>query len=224
MLRPSIFDDLYEIGDPVANRPFRASVSCGIADAVAFSRAEASPANAVKAEWGMGSSVPSDVVWTLLGLPLIVSSRFVDLFETAQFTGWATYPVRLVAKDGAEIPGFHGLAISGRCDPPDLSRSEVVLRQYPGGLFPMFRGRFFDPASWDGTDVFMERPDDRGNKSVNRYVTGRVLRALRRSRISNLRLERLSQLEISAANYESGLRHRLPHDFDARVAALRAGK
>ena len=49
MLRPSIFDDLYEIGDPVANRPFRASVSCGIADAVAFSRAEASPANAVKA-------------------------------------------------------------------------------------------------------------------------------------------------------------------------------
>ena len=61
----------------------------------------------------------------------------------------------------------------------------------------------------------MEQPDERGNRTLNRYVTGRVLKAFRRSRISNLRIEKLSDLEVSASVYEIGSRYRLPRDYDA---------
>jgi hypothetical protein len=220
----SIFDDLYEIGDPVANRPFRGSVDCSTEDATAFSRAERLPAAPVMVSWGMGTGVPSDVIWTLLGLPLIVSSKFIDLLRDAQFTGWDTYDVRVTAKDGRAVSGFYGLALTGRCDSPDLARSELVLREYPGGWFPVLRGCFFAESSWDGSDLFMEQPDERGNRTLNRYVTGRVLKAFRRSRISNLRIEKLSDLEVSASVYEIGSRYRLPRDYDARVDTLYARK
>ncbi|HXW08588.1 MAG TPA: hypothetical protein VD833_25380 [Vicinamibacterales bacterium] len=217
-----IFGDLYSLEDPVANRPFRATVDCTLEDAASFSRGERVPSGPVDIGWGMGSGSPSDVVWTLLGLPLIVSSRVVDLLVAAGFTGWDTYAVRLTAKNGQEITGFHGLAITGRCDAPDLARSELTLRRYPGGWFPVLRGCYFTEASYDGSDLFMERPDERGHRNLNRYITGRAVRLLRQSRIGNLRLEKLSEIEIRGFIYESGLRYRLPKDYDERVAALHA--
>lgn len=220
----SIFDDLYEIGDPVARRPFRGSVDCSSEEATTFSRAERQPTAPVIVSWGMGAGEPSDVIWTQLGLPLIVSSKFIDLLRDAQFTGWDTYRVQVMAKDGRVVPGFHGLAITGRCDPADLSRSDLVLREYPGGWFPVFRGHFFDERSWDGCDMFMERADERGNRTLRRYVTGRVVKALGRSRISNLHIEKLSELEVSAAVYEIGLRYRLPRNYDSRLEELYANK
>ena len=188
----SIFDDLYRIGDPVGNRPFRGSVDCSTDDATAFSRAERLPITPVIVSWGMGTGVPSDVIWTLLGLPLIVSSKVIDLLRDAQFTGWDTYDARVTAKDCRAVSGFYGLALTGRCGSPDLSRSELVLREYPCGWFPVLRGCFFDESSWDGSDLFMEQPDERGNQSLNRYVTDRVLKAFRVPRISNLWIRKLS--------------------------------
>ena len=214
------FDDLYEIGDPVANRPFRGSPHCTIEEAAAFSRAEGRPVTPITVGWAMGGAVPSDVIWTGLGLPLFVSSTFVDVLREARFTGWDTYDVIVIGKDGRVVPGFYGLAITGRCDSQDLSRSELMLRKYPGGWFPVFRGCYFNEDSWDGSDLFMERPDERDHRTVRRYITGRVRTALRRSRISNLRIQRLSELEVDAGAVEISLRYRLPQGYDARVASL----
>jgi hypothetical protein len=217
-----IFDDLFLMGDPLANRPFRGNVDCSIEDAIAFSRGEQLPRSPVEVTWDMGSGVPSDVIWTVSALPLVVSARFIELLKDAGLTGWHTYAVRVTAKNGTEMSGFHGLAITGRCDPPDLSRSELALREYPGGWFPVLRGRFFKETSGDSSDLFMERPDERGKRTLNRYVTGRLVRAVRRSRIGNLRLEKLSELEVGGSVYEISSRYRLPHDYEERVAALRA--
>ena len=35
------------------------------------------------------------------------------------FTGWRTYDIELFGRDGVPIPGYHGLAIHGRCGPMD---------------------------------------------------------------------------------------------------------
>ena len=70
----------------------------------------------------------------------------------------------------------------------------------------------------------MERPDEQGRTTVNRYVTGRVLKALKDSRISNLRFERLTDMEVDVGVYAIGSQYRLPRDYDARAAALYAKK
>jgi hypothetical protein len=149
---------------------------------------------------------------------MIVSDRVIRIFEEHRFTGWSTYPVAVSDRSGHEIEGYAGLAITGRCDPVDIARSSVVLREYPAGWFPNFRGQFFDLDSWDGSDLFMERPDERGDFTVRRYATGRVARALQREKVRQLTVVSLTDVEIDAVGYRIGKPHRMPADFEQRVA------
>jgi hypothetical protein len=148
----------------------------------------------------------------------------IQLLENGGFTGWDTYPVDLVDKAGDWVPGYAGLMVTGRCDPVDLCRSELVLREFPGGWFPNFRGEFFPPESWDGSDLFMEREDERGSGSLRVYATARLIRALRRERIKNLRFEHMAEVEVSTSVYTIGKAYRLPPDFEERLADLYARK
>jgi hypothetical protein len=168
----------------------------------------------------MGGATPSDAVWTTsAGLP-VIGPRLIRLLERGGFTGWDTYPVDLVDKAGDWVPGYGGLSVAGRCDPIDLSRSEVVLREFPGGWFPAFRGCFFPPQSWDGSDLFLERDDEQGAGSLALYATARLVRALRRDRIKNLRIEHTAEVEVGLAVYAIGNAHRLPPHIEAQLADL----
>jgi hypothetical protein len=211
-------DGFYLLSDPVSNPPFRGRMLATSDEGWAFGRAEASPDSPVRVEWAMGAATPSDVVWkTSVGLP-VVSRRVIQLLESGGFTGWDTYPVDLVDKAGDWIPGYAGLMVTGRCDPVDLSRSEVVVRQFPGGWFPNFRGHFFPRESWDGSDLFVERKDGRGSGSGALHATARLIRALRRHRIKNLRIQHTSEVEVSVSVYAIGEASWLPPDLEARLA------
>jgi hypothetical protein len=216
------FDDFYLLGDPVARGAYRASFigsgDCG----AGFSRAEDRPAETVRVPWAMGRATPSDVVWTTSALPMIVSARVIRILEEQGFTGWSTYPVAVSDKSGDVIEGYAGLAITGRCDPVDIARSSVVVREYPAGWFPKFRGRFLDLESWDGSDLFMERPDDRGDSTLFMYATALVARALRRAKVRPLVVTRLTDFEMDAAGYGIGKPNRMPADFEQRVTAAYA--
>src|SRR4029077_19919126 len=100
---------------------------------------------------------------------------------------------------GNWVPGHAGLMVTGRCDPVDLSRSEVVVREYPGGWFPKLRGHFFPPESWDGSDLFMEREDERGSTTLTLHATARLIRALRRERIKNLLIEHIAEVKVGVS-------------------------
>jgi hypothetical protein len=154
------FEHFYSVQDPLSSRAFRGTFEPA---AVAFeiSRDEVPTLPTVIVGWMMGGSEPSDVIWTGMAAPLIVHQRVLDVLDNAGATGWTTYPVE-VRNKAKSVSGFVGLAISGRCDPIDVGRSEIVLEQMPGGWFPRFRGRCFDPGSWDGCDLFMERRDSQG--------------------------------------------------------------
>jgi hypothetical protein len=119
---------------------------------------------------------------------MIISARVLQILRGQGFTGWSTYPVSVVDKYGVAIEGYSGLAITGRCDAVDIARSSVVIREYSGGWFPMFRGRFFGLDSWDGSDLFMERADERGDYTLFRYATSRVALALKRAQVRQLKI------------------------------------
>ena len=211
-------DGFYQLSDPVSDPPFRGRFGSSLHAEWTFGRAEARPEFPLRVEWAMGGARPSDVVWTTSASLPIISRRVIQLLETGGFTGWDSYPVDLVDKAGEWVPGYVGLMVTGRCDPVDLSRSDVVLREFPGGWFPNLRGRFFPPESWDGSDLFMERQDERGSSTLTVFVTARLIRALRRERIKNLDMEHIAEVEISTAVYTIGKAYRLPHDFEARLA------
>ena len=138
----------------------------------------------------MGSKKPSDLIGTTMATPLLVSDRVVTLLRDEGFTGWRTYAVDLVGHDGAPIPGYHGLAIHGRCGPIDDSKSVQVPQQFPGGVFPVWIGMYFDPDTWDGSDLFMSE-DGKGSK----FVIENVKRAFHKAKIRNVQFEPLEEVE-----------------------------
>ena len=105
-------------------------------------------------ERSTGSATPGEVIWTTDVAPLVVNQRVINLLEAHHFTGWRTYPVLVHNKAKAVVPGYHGLAIVGRCGPFDASRSRVVWRDFPGMLAEERVGYHFDEASWEGSDLF----------------------------------------------------------------------
>jgi hypothetical protein len=215
------FDALFSLSDPLANRPYRGQVTWHD-ETVALSRAECEPQGSLPVEWSMGSGTPGNVIWTVNAHPVFVHARVLELFEANGFTGWTSYPAEVVSKSGVAIPDYFLLGIIGRCGPVDLSRSRIVLLEYPGGWIPHFRGRYFDPDTWDGSDLFMHAPDSLGKVMLHRFVTDPVRRALRRAKIYNLDFERPTDSYVPTNNYTIGLRHLLPDNFEARVAATYA--
>jgi hypothetical protein len=203
-------------------RPYRGAFAPHEA-ALDLSRAEVGAAAPVRVSWDMGAAAPGDILWTTSAYPLLVHARVVELLTNAAFTGWATYEVEVITKTGKAAPNYFGLAITGRCDRIDLSRSPIVLNRMPGGWNPQFQGYYFVPDSWDGSDLFMERPDRLGKTSSIRMVTEGVYKKLKEAKCGNLQFTRLSEDLMDTSVYTIALAHLLPEDFASRLeAAYRA--
>jgi hypothetical protein len=211
------FDQLFELHDPVADRPYRGRFD--YARAFELSRAEEDVRAPVRVDWAMGRAIPGDIVWTTSAHPLIISSRVHRLFDEAGLTGWKPFLVELFDKSREPQPEYAGVAVAGRCGRIDLERSQIILKRYPAGLFPHFRGHFFEEASWDGSDFCVDRADARGKSSMRRIVTRRVVDLLSRHRITNVRWIPLSEVSTSTSVFEIGSEHLLPSDFRGRVAS-----
>lgn len=117
----------------------------------------------------------------------------------------------------SEPPRGGTLATTGRCARIDLAQSRIVLREYPGGHFPEFVGHYFDPLSWDGSDLAVCVRDSLGKASSGRIVTEQFVKLMKANRISNHRTVRLSDVQCGTSIYEIGSQHLLPSDFATRV-------
>lgn len=69
--------------------------------------------------------IPCDLIGTTAVVLMLVSSRFVAVLEENRFTGWVTFPVRIHLRDGTEVPGYRGLAVTGRAGPIDDTLSSA---------------------------------------------------------------------------------------------------
>ena len=223
------FENIYFLSDPLSNRPLRGAIDAKI-DTFAITRGEVKTLAPIEVSWYMGGALPSDFVWTGNAGAVVVHRRVVRLFRDQGFTGWRSYVVSVIDKGGDYHPEYEGLVILGRCGPADLSRSAVVISQpqseyQVGGTFPQFLGYYFSEDSWDGSDIFMEKPDAQGRTTAHVFVTERVRLALEAARVKNVRFERLTERTVMTSVYEIGSAYKLPSDLSARVSAAysRAG-
>ncbi|WP_407740608.1 hypothetical protein [Hyalangium sp.] len=153
-------------------------------------RAELQPAHPITIQWAMGSAKPSAVMWTTHAVPLIVADSVVQLLRAHGFTGWALYEVSVHDKQGQPVPGYHGLAVTGRCGNIDWAQGIEVPRIFPAGIFPVWKGLFFDPDSWDGSDFFIP-----GERVGYVLVVEEVKKAFERAKIKNVSFTPLDQFE-----------------------------
>jgi hypothetical protein len=184
------FRHIYELADPCSNRAFRASVELGTDEALLLRRGEAGRGQAVRARWAMGAAKPGDVIWSTLAMPLLISERAVGILRDGRFKGWDVVPVELSDKTGAPLPTHYYLGIHGRCGPIDDRRSVKFDKIMPGGAFQWWRGLFFDPATWDGSDLFMPQ----GNVGWI-FVVEAVKRAFEKGKVKNIRFTALDEVE-----------------------------
>ncbi len=162
-------------------------------EAFALTRAELHPTHPITIKWTMGRAKPAEqVMWTTYSAPIIIADSVVHLLRSHGFTGWSLYEVSVHDKQGQLVPGYHGLAVTGRCGDIDWAKGVEVPRILPAGIFPVWKGLFFDPESWDGSDFFMPA------QSVGYVlVVEEVKKAFERAKIKNVSFTPLDQFERS---------------------------
>jgi hypothetical protein len=183
------FDHFFELADTGSDRAFVASLDLSPQTALALLRDETRQRNIARGRWAMGSIEPQDIVWTTLASPILLSQRVVDIFEENGFSGWAITPCELRGKDDS-VFAYYLLRVSGRCGAIDDSRSVQIEKQFPGGRFPVWKGLYFDPATWDGSDLFMP-----ASNVGWIFVTEKVKLILERAKIKDAKLVALGEIE-----------------------------
>jgi len=183
------YSRLYSLSEDFGfKRAFRASTEQGVfREPFAVLGNEEKPTRAIRFDFHYsGGEIVHDLIWTGWLLPL-VSTRVLSTLRQMNITGWTTYSVELYDKRGKPIPGYHGLAITGRCGAIDRSRSRKVRHPIMPGTSPadFWQGLFFKDDRWDGSDIFL--PEGTGHK----FVTQRVKNALESLKIPNIMFERL---------------------------------
>jgi hypothetical protein len=192
------FDRMFSLGSTGSSRAFRGNINLTSDETFGLTRAEMQPSHPITVEWAMGSAKPGDVIWTTMAVVVIVSDSVVQLLRSHEFTGWSLYDVSVRNKQGELIPGYCGLAITGRCGKIDYTRTVVVPRVYPAGIFPIGKGLLFEPESWDGSDLFMP-----AGGVGNKLMVEKVKKAFERAKIKNVLFTPLDQFEVAMTTLES---------------------
>jgi hypothetical protein len=194
-----VFDyrQFFELGEGSIRGALRVHALGLIPDPVALTRGEIEPEEPVRFHHDRGGRL-KDYIGTTWGVLDIVSDRVVAALRDGGFTGWTTYAVEIFDEHGGAVPGFHGLAATGRSGPIVKSLSPLMhFPVVPGGRpVPQRVGIRFDPETWDGNDVFM--PEGTAWK----IVTQPVRDALLASKVTNIRLQRITEIEMSDSESE----------------------
>jgi hypothetical protein len=162
-----------------------------IANYFALARGEDLPLEPLEFVRASGGK-PHDLIGTTYAVLQLISPRLIALLEEHGFTGWTTYPAKILLDDGSEVEGYRGLAVTGRCGPIEDDLSERIMLRPPvptGRSMPGLRGMCFRPDTWDGSDIFTPE----GFAAV--FVVERVKEALETAGITNITLERVSEIE-----------------------------
>ena len=146
------FHSLYEFADPLDRRFFRGSMDDRwVSAASSLFLSECRPDSPIRITQGM-HGILADIVWTDHSAIVLISERLNELLRSSAITGFSTYSVDFRLTDGTRAD-YVGLAVSGRCGPPDYSRGEwVTVPDRPGRFL---KGLYFDEDSWSGDDFFL---------------------------------------------------------------------
>ena len=82
----------------------------------------------------------------------------IEAFKESGFTGWSAYPVSLYCKNGDIDKDYYAFSITGKAGDFDINKCEKAeIRKNDGSywwIHRYYKGVYFDPETWDGSDVF----------------------------------------------------------------------
>lgn len=195
-----VYNKLFKCSDVYSTRPFKAGIEAKVGIEAAFDyscallRGDIKPSEPLEARHLSGTHTPSLVIYT--GFSLLLHDSIIETFIQQQITGWESFPVTLYGKKDELIPNYSGISITGRCNPVDYYRSEIVLKEHPGVIrfHQCFKGTYFKDDVWDGTDLFMDNADKR-EYTLHQYVSERVKNIFDNNKIKNLEFTNLTETE-----------------------------
>lgn len=162
------------------------------ADPIAIVRAVKKPDKPIACRHQSGGK-PYDLIGTTYALDLF-SDKVVRILREGGFTGWSTFPVEVYGKRSQRIEGYHGFAVTGRCGQADISKARKLHMPPPvpwGQSYDAWVGLYFDPETWDGSEVFM--PEN----TCHVIIVEDVFDALTRAGVKNVTFKRLTEYEYS---------------------------
>lgn len=141
-----------------------------------------------KQEYGKKLEDVLDTGWPSL---FLISDKMKAILEESALTGWQTFEVRLLDKKGQELQGYHGLSITGRCGKIDFSKSEIIEKRLASNapLVKYYKGLHIGLDKWGNNDFFLPE------KYFGIIITGRAAEVLKTSKLTNIRLENLGEIE-----------------------------
>lgn len=131
-----------------------------------------------------------DIVNTGYAGLYLFSDKVISLLSENEINGWGTYPCQI---KGTNLKGYSVFTVTGRCNEIDYSKSERFMKQpySPNGkAIEALKGLYFDIDTWDKSDIFTP------TNSVFTFITEKVNILFRKNKITNLKLEQITEVEI----------------------------
>ena len=134
-----------------------------------------------------------DILSTGTASLYLISDKMKTAFEDNRLTGWKTFDVKVLDKQGQEIHGYHGLSITGRCGKIDYSQSTIFEKRLvpEGPLGRYYKGLYVGLDEWDGSDFFLPE------RYFGTVITSKAADVLKKSKFTNIMLENLADIEMN---------------------------
>ena len=202
---PIFYTGLYQLHDPLANRPFRLDPIdedwIHKLDACALFQGKFQPVKPVTLKAAMGGQA-TDFLWSRLPPLVCVSERVIALLNKYKFSGWSTYPVKVYDRKNNYLDGYYGFAVTSSVGEDkkdiDISRSQIVTKPpiVPGGKsYMVYKGLYFDESKWDGSDIF---------RLIGYIiVTSQVREMFKKEKITNVRFDSLIDHESDVSDFKT---------------------
>jgi hypothetical protein len=123
----------------------------------------------------------------------LISENAVKVLSKSKLSGWSTYPVEVLKKNGRSWPNkYYGMSIKGRAGPIDMKRGvKETFKETDGRLTILsMHGLHFDTRSWDGSDFFCLQD------SGFILVTKRVVEVLSREKLKGWKFRKLKDVTV----------------------------
>jgi hypothetical protein len=121
----------------------------------------------------------------------LVSIKFISVLESNHFSGWATNSIKAYDKDNNRIDNYYVFKVKGKAGPHDKSMSEDIMIQYPGRSVLGKKGLYFEPETYDGSDIFILK------NSLHIIMHFKVKECLEKAKITNAEFTNLTEYKYS---------------------------
>lgn len=122
----------------------------------------------------------------------LISNRFSEIMKINNITGYKTYPVVIVEKNGTQTNEYVGLSITGKSDKRSFTNSTILSKRLTetAPISKSYLGFEIDENKWDKSDFFLARD------SMNVLITEKVKKVIKKNFFSNIVIEPIDKYEI----------------------------